>query len=47
MISFICGILKNDTKELIYKTEIESQMQKTNLWLPGGKGWMEKLGDWD
>ena len=26
MISLICGILKNDTKELIYKTEIESQM---------------------
>ena len=22
--------------ELIYKTEIESQMQKTNLWLLGG-----------
>ena len=32
----ICGILKNDTNELIYKTE--SQMWKTNLWLSGGKG---------
>ena len=30
--------LKSDANELIYKTEIESQMQKTNLWLPGGKG---------
>ena len=29
---------KKGTNELIYKTEIESQMQKTNLWLPGGKG---------
>ena len=29
--------LKNDTNELIYKTEIQSQMQKTNLQLPGGK----------
>ena len=29
---------KNGTNELIYKTEIESQMLKTNLWLPGGKG---------
>ena len=38
MISFICGILKNDTNELIYKTEIDSQIQKTNLWLPKGKG---------
>ena len=26
MISLICGILKNDTNELIYETEIESQM---------------------
>ena len=24
--SFICGILKNGTNELIYKTEMESQM---------------------
>ena len=32
--------LKNGTNELIYKTEIGSQMQKTNLWLPGGK-WRE------
>ena len=38
MISLICGILKNDTNKLIYKTEIDSQTQKTNLWLPKGKG---------
>ena len=25
MMSLICGILKNDTNELIYKTEIDSQ----------------------
>ena len=25
MISLICGILKKDTNELIYKTEIDSQ----------------------
>ena len=37
MTSLICGILKNGTNELIYKTEIESQMQKTNLWLPRGE----------
>ena len=29
--------LKKGTNELIYKTEIESQMQKTNLWLSGGQ----------
>ena len=26
---------KKGTNKLIYKTEIELQMQKTNLWLPG------------
>ena len=29
--------LKKGTNELIYKPEIELQMQKTNLWLPEGK----------
>ena len=29
--------LKNDTNELIYKTETDSQTSKTNLWLPKGK----------
>ena len=38
MISLICGIYKNVTSELIYKTEIESQMLKTNLGLPRGEG---------
>ena len=32
---------KKDTNELIYKTEIDSQAQKTNLWLPKGKGGRE------
>jgi len=27
----------NGTNELIYETKRESQMQKTNLWLPAGK----------
>ena len=45
MMSLICGILKNDTNELIYKTD--SQTQKTNLWLPKGKGWGRgKLAVW-
>ena len=30
-------ILKNDTNELIYKTETDLQILKTNLWLPKGK----------
>ena len=29
--------LKYDTCELIYKTEIDSETQKTNSWLPQGK----------
>ena len=35
MMLLICGIQKNDTNELIYKTD--SQTQKANLWLPKGK----------
>ena len=38
IVSVICGIQKNGTDELICKAEIESQMQKTNLWLPKGEG---------
>ena len=33
------NLKKKGTNELIYKIEVESQMQKTNLWLPGNKGW--------
>ena len=29
---------KKGTNKLIYKREVESQMNKTNLWLPGDKG---------
>ena len=28
---------KNHTKELIYKTETNSQILKSNMWLPKGK----------
>ena len=39
MALFKCGIYqkKNSTNEFIYKTEVDSQMQKTTLWLPGDK----------
>ena len=37
--------LTNDTNELIYKTERDSQTLKTNLWLPKRKGSRkDKLG---
>ena len=29
---------KNNTNECICKTETDSQIQKTNLWLPKGRG---------
>ena len=38
--------LKAGNKKPIYKTEIESQIQQTNLWLPSGQG-RDKLGDGD
>ena len=48
IISLICGIKKSDTNELIYKTEIDSETQKTSLWLPKGERVeMDKLGVWD
>ena len=37
---------KKDTNELIYKTEIDSQTEKINLWLPKW-GERDKLGVWD
>ena len=30
-------IFKNDTSDLIHKTETDSQTKKTNLWLPRRK----------
>ena len=41
------NLKKNDTNELIYKIEIDSQTQKTNLWLPKGKVGKDKLGAGD
>ena len=38
-IVYMCNVKNNDTNELIYKRETDSQTQKTNLWLPKGKGW--------
>ena len=33
--------------DLIYKVEIETQMERTNVWIPRGKGGWDELGDWD
>ena len=37
MVSPTCGVFKDDTHELIYKTETDPQTQKTNLQLPEGE----------
>ena len=33
----ICGIYKNDIDDLICKTEIETQTQRTNVWVGGNR----------
>ena len=40
------NLKKNDTNELFYRTETDSQTLKTNLRLPKGKC-VDKLGVWD
>ena len=37
---------KNDTKELIHKTETDPKTSKPNLWLPKGKHW-ERGEKWE
>ena len=45
----VAFLYTNNKGTYIYKTEIDPQTQKTNLWLPKGKGGGEKdkLGVWD
>ena len=37
MVEYYMWNPKKSTNKLIYKTEVESQMHKTNSWLPGDK----------
>ena len=37
MTSLICGILKKNANEFIYKIETDLQTYKTKLWLPKRK----------
>ena len=47
-ITYMWNLIKNDTKELIYKRETNAQISKPNLWLPKGKLWSgDKWGEWD
>ena len=43
-VTYMCNLERKDTNELTYK--IDSQTQKTNLWLPKGKEG-DKSGIWD
>ena len=40
-ITYMWNLKKNDTNELIYKTETDSHTLKTNLWLPKWERWGE------
>ena len=52
ILTHVCGIQKNGTDELVCKAEIETQMQRTNIWTPRGESgvvgwwWWDELGDW-
>ena len=37
ILTHICGIQKNGIDDLICKAEIETQKQRTNVWIPRGK----------
>ena len=36
ILTHICGIQKNGTDEPVCRAEVETQMQRTNLWTPRG-----------
>ena len=43
----ICGICKTGLDNLIYKAEIETQMQKNQSMDTKEEGLWDELGDWD
>ena len=50
ILTHICGAQKNGTDEPVCRAEIETQMQRTNIWTRSGEsagGWWDELGDWD
>ena len=44
ILTHICGIQKNGTDEWVFKAEIETQMQRRNVWTPRGEGGQDELG---
>ena len=45
-ITYMQNLIKNDTKELMYKTETNPQFSKLNFKLPKGKPWGAGV-NWD
>ena len=37
ILTHICGTQKNGTDQMVCRTEIETQMQRTNVWTPRGE----------
>ena len=46
-IAYMWNLKKYDKNELIYKTETDSQTQRTNLLLPGGRVGVRGGIDWE
>ena len=47
-IVYMCNVKNNDTNELIYKRETDSQAWRTSFWLPGERlGGRDSQGIWD
>ena len=44
ILTYICGTQKNGTDELVCRAEIETQMQRTNVWTPRGESGSEGGG---
>ena len=36
IITYMWNLIENDTNELIYKTEADSKISQSNIWLPKG-----------
>ena len=47
ILGHICGVQKNGIDDLICKTEIETEPQRTNVWTPCGEGEWDEWGDCD
>ena len=46
ILTHICGIQKNGTDEPVCKAEIDTQMQRTNVWTPRGGCWRGRM-NWE